>query len=130
MGIYPFNPNVIKPQQMKPSEATSVKGAFPLLQPSPVRRIMAVYHENPPTAFDVDPDNHVLARPSVIRDPNIDPALYRPAKRMRMMTSALETSTSGSFLVSKDPVTSQSGLPAPVLEGPPTAIGLVMSRYE
>ncbi|KAJ7761269.1 hypothetical protein DFH07DRAFT_771594 [Mycena maculata] len=52
----------------------------------------------------------------------IDPALYTPSKRMRMMTGAFATSSSGSFLVSKEPLTSQSRLPAPVLEGPPTTI--------
>ncbi|KAJ7281716.1 hypothetical protein C8J57DRAFT_1056355 [Mycena rebaudengoi] len=49
----------------------------------------------------------------------IDPALYTPSKRMRMMTSALGSTSSGSFLVSQASVTSLSSLPAPVLEGPP-----------
>ncbi|KAF9221249.1 hypothetical protein BS17DRAFT_797243 [Gyrodon lividus] len=35
-GIYPFNRNTISPQQMKPSEATSTKGSFPLPQTSPL----------------------------------------------------------------------------------------------
>ncbi|KAJ7216437.1 hypothetical protein GGX14DRAFT_358967 [Mycena pura] len=52
----------------------------------------------------------------------IDPALYTPSKRMRFMTSALATTSSGSFLVSKDTITSTSRLPNPVLEGPPTTI--------
>ncbi|KAJ7809841.1 hypothetical protein B0H14DRAFT_2269186, partial [Mycena olivaceomarginata] len=56
------------------------------------------------------------------RDPMIDPALYIPSKRMRFMTSALAPTSSGSFLVSKNPVTSQSRLPAPVLEAAPTTI--------
>ncbi|KAJ6524626.1 hypothetical protein DFH09DRAFT_937165 [Mycena vulgaris] len=55
-------------------------------------------------------------------DPTIDPELYTPSKRMRLMTSSLATSASASFLVSKDPVTSKSRLPVPVLEGPPMAI--------
>ncbi|KAF7336140.1 DDE-domain-containing protein [Mycena venus] len=126
-GIYPFNPNVIKPEQMKPAEATSTKGGFPLLQPSPVRAVMAALHHNPPTAFAVDPDTFIPVGGSVTpqcrsRDPNIDPALYTPSKRMRFMTSALTTTSSGSFLVSKDLVTSKSHLPDPVLEGPPTII--------
>jgi hypothetical protein len=112
-GIYPFNPDVIKPEQMKPAEATSVKAGFPLLQPSPVRAVMAAFHHNPPTAFDVDADTFVAVGGSVTpqrraRDPNIDPALYTPSKRMRFMTSALATTSSGSFLVSKDPVTTKS----------------------
>ncbi|KAF8211790.1 hypothetical protein K438DRAFT_1494564, partial [Mycena galopus ATCC 62051] len=55
-------------------------------------------------------------------DPMIDPELYTPSKCMRFMTSALATTSSGSFLVSKDPITSTSRLPKPVLEGPPTTI--------
>ncbi|KAJ7935049.1 hypothetical protein B0H13DRAFT_1591243 [Mycena leptocephala] len=54
-----------------------------------------------------------------VRDPNIDPALYTPSKRMRMMTSALAGTASGSFLVSTNPVTSQSSIMGPVLEHVP-----------
>ncbi|KIJ42700.1 hypothetical protein M422DRAFT_137261, partial [Sphaerobolus stellatus SS14] len=36
-GVYPFNPDVISEAQTKPSEALSIKGSFPLPQPSPVR---------------------------------------------------------------------------------------------
>jgi hypothetical protein len=57
-GIVPFNPNVIKEQQMKPSLLTSTQATFPLPQPSPVRRVMAVFNSRPHTAFDVSPDNH------------------------------------------------------------------------
>ncbi|KDQ08328.1 hypothetical protein BOTBODRAFT_118813, partial [Botryobasidium botryosum FD-172 SS1] len=35
-GIHPFNPDIIKPTQTKPSEATSVKGGFPLQHAPPV----------------------------------------------------------------------------------------------
>ncbi|KAJ7696965.1 hypothetical protein B0H17DRAFT_895506, partial [Mycena rosella] len=52
-------------------------------------------------------------------DPNIDPALYTPSKRMRMMTSTLGGTASGSFLISKAPVTSRSHIAPPVLEGAP-----------
>ena len=43
-GIYPYDRTVIKPTQMKPSKATSTKGAFPLPQPSPVRAVMVAFH--------------------------------------------------------------------------------------
>ncbi|KIK02647.1 hypothetical protein K443DRAFT_36323, partial [Laccaria amethystina LaAM-08-1] len=36
-GVYPFNKNAISAKQMKPSTTLSVKGEFPLPQPSPVR---------------------------------------------------------------------------------------------
>ncbi|KAJ3490068.1 hypothetical protein NLJ89_g11469 [Agrocybe chaxingu] len=42
-GIHPFNPNVITPQQMKPSEATSTRATFPLTQTSPTRAVMAAF---------------------------------------------------------------------------------------
>ncbi|KAJ7229027.1 hypothetical protein GGX14DRAFT_345295, partial [Mycena pura] len=46
-------------------------------------------------------------------------AVYTPSKRMRIMTSALSHTSSGSFLVDSSKVTSQSVIPVPVLEGPP-----------
>ncbi|KAJ7710757.1 hypothetical protein B0H17DRAFT_837705, partial [Mycena rosella] len=59
-------------------------------------------------------------------DPAIDPVLYTPSKRMRMLTGALASTSSGSFLVSSAAITSAltvttsfSSIPAPVLEGPP-----------
>jgi hypothetical protein len=129
-GIFPFDPTVISARQMKPAEATSVKGAFPMLQPSPVRAVMAAFRHQPPTAFDVDPETHAPVAsgsgtvPSTptrqrVRDPEIDPALYTPSKRMRLMTSALASTSSGSFLVSSSRITSQNSIPAPVLERPP-----------
>ncbi|KAJ7697931.1 hypothetical protein B0H16DRAFT_1349865 [Mycena metata] len=89
---------------------------------------MAAFHHHPPTAFNVDADTHTAAAGSAttptslrrVRDPNIDPQLYTPSKRMRMMTSALASTSSGSFLVGPAQVTSVSRIPAPVLEGPPS----------
>ncbi|KAG0701865.1 hypothetical protein DFH29DRAFT_776657, partial [Suillus ampliporus] len=52
-------------------------------------------------------------------DPDIDPALYTPSKRMRLMNAAISRTASGSFLVSKDPVTSTHQIARPVLEAPP-----------
>jgi hypothetical protein len=124
-GIHPFDHTVITARQMKPSEPTSTKGAFPLMQPSPVRAIMASYHHHTPTTFDLDPETHAAVGGSVspsrrVRDPTIDPDLYTPSKRMRMMTSAVAGTSSGSFLVSSIQITSQHTISAPVLEGPPS----------
>ncbi|PBK60943.1 hypothetical protein ARMSODRAFT_1026032 [Armillaria solidipes] len=177
-GVHPFNGNVISDQQMKPSESTSIKGAFPLLQPSPVHAVIAAFHHYKPTTFDLDPDNHIeiqdssrisnedwlsspisrdglpapasfptfgspshglsvlsnspsldnagsRTQPSTplqrVRDLNIDPSLYTPSKHMRMMTSALSLTSSGSFLIQPTvKVTSLHSIPSPVLEGPPT----------
>ncbi|KAJ7874177.1 hypothetical protein B0H14DRAFT_3555565 [Mycena olivaceomarginata] len=143
-GVFPFNPDVITAAQMKPAEATSTRAAFPLQQSSPVRAVMAAFHHYQPTAFELDEDTHAVAGRSGsvagpsgygtrgsggdsqpvtparrARDPNIDPALYTPSKRMRMMTSALGGTASGSFLISKAPITSRSHIAPPVLEGPP-----------
>ncbi|KAF9236315.1 hypothetical protein BU15DRAFT_31168, partial [Melanogaster broomeanus] len=48
---------------------------------------------------------------------------YTPSKWMRLMTAAMARTSSGSFLVSKDPVTSASRIACPVLENPPAIPG-------
>ena len=130
-GIHPFNHDIITPQQMMPSVPHSVKGSFPLTQPSPVRAVIAANRTHPPTAFDVNIDTHTLPdgypeTPSHHRhrvvDPNIDPDLYTPSKRMRLMQSALASTSSGSLLVSKAKLTSEAArrlIAPPVLENLP-----------
>ncbi|KAJ6536521.1 hypothetical protein DFH09DRAFT_931217 [Mycena vulgaris] len=106
---------------------------------------MAVFHHYQPTAFELDNNTHTApiasgsghraspepsgSRQAVTplrrqRDPNIDPALYTPSKRMRFMTGALAGTESGSFLVSKTAVTSRSTIAPPVLEKLPPLPGL------
>lgn len=63
-GIVPFNPNVVSPTQMKPSEVTSLKGTFPLPQPPSISMLTAAVYSEPITAFDRDP-SHAEAPPSV-----------------------------------------------------------------
>lgn len=69
---------------------TSTKAGFPLVQPSPVRAIIAAMRAHPPTSFEVDPDTHTkaTARPSSpstlsahhdVCDLNIDPCLHEPS---------------------------------------------------
>ncbi|KIJ34009.1 hypothetical protein M422DRAFT_182639, partial [Sphaerobolus stellatus SS14] len=122
-GIHPFNPNIISESQMKPSEVTSVKGSFPLPQPSPVRRIMATYHHQTvtpslPLVTHTNLSSPQQGGPSEL-DPNIDPSLYTPSKRVRVMTATLSQSESASYLVSASPIKSTRYLPSPVLEAPP-----------
>lgn len=94
-GVHPFDPSVITPTQMKPSEPSSVKGVFPLQQPSPVRAIMTAFRQHPPTTFDIDPYTHqaqeaehqtqeienmtsgdsTMTRRKRVNDVSIDPAL-------------------------------------------------------
>lgn len=57
-GIYPFNPEVITTQQMKPSEATLLVGSLPLPMPSPVHKIMEVFNHNTLTSLDIAPGNY------------------------------------------------------------------------
>lgn len=57
-GVYPFDPNIISEKQMKPSEVTSTRTTFPLPFPSPVRRIMAVFHHQTTTTLEQDPDTY------------------------------------------------------------------------
>ncbi|KIJ46240.1 hypothetical protein M422DRAFT_59634 [Sphaerobolus stellatus SS14] len=56
-GIVPFNPNVISTKKMKLSKRTSVKGTFPLVQPSPVRAVVNHLMLFRLTQFDRDPEH-------------------------------------------------------------------------
>ncbi|KAI9570836.1 hypothetical protein HD554DRAFT_1993899, partial [Boletus coccyginus] len=55
-----------------------------------------------------------------VLDPDIDPLLYTPSKRMHLMTAVMAHTSLGSFLVGQDPITSASHITHPVLEKPPT----------
>ncbi|KAJ7588776.1 hypothetical protein C8J56DRAFT_785302 [Mycena floridula] len=70
-----------------------------------------------------------------IYNPLIDPALYTPSKRMRSMYAGVSMTSSGSFLVSKDPMKSSTPIIDPVLEAPPMFLtqpdwGLLESQDE
>ncbi|KAF8876881.1 hypothetical protein CPB84DRAFT_1736288 [Gymnopilus junonius] len=125
---------------MKPSQTTSVKGSFPLPQSTPVRTVMAAFNANLPTSFMTSPTTHSHAqvtasggtetRPSTplapttpsrrrLREPEIDPDLYTPTKRMRILYSGLASTSSGSFLVSKVKLTSSMPIIDPILESMP-----------
>jgi len=62
-GVYPFNPGIIRPEQMKPAEATSVTGSFALTQTSPVQAIIQSFRAYHPTAFDLSPSNAIPLQP-------------------------------------------------------------------
>jgi hypothetical protein len=98
-----------------------------------VRAVMAAFHHHAPTRFDLEDDTHTVtaAGPSRnadqpttplrrARDPNIDPALYTPSKRTRLMTTTLAGTSSGSFLVSDAVINSQNSILPPMPEGPPS----------
>ncbi|KAL5530820.1 hypothetical protein ACEPAF_7078 [Sanghuangporus sanghuang] len=140
-GIHPFSRNIISPDQMKPSEASSTSTSFPLPLNTPVHRIMAAFRHQPPMRFDVDIATHLPAPnfiplqpsgnttgqpnqyllPSVpVLNPTLDPSDFSPTKRVRSVYASLATSKSASFLVNDRKLTSSDTLPAPVLERPPT----------
>ena len=137
-GVYPFNRTVISAAQMKPSIPSSTKGEFPLPQASPICAIMAVFNPNPVVPTSDDPlltpgirgssssleavQNSPSSSRQRIRDENIDPMLYTPSKRIRSLYTALGATQSGSFLISKDPMSSSTPIILPVLERPPSSI--------
>ncbi|KAJ3499646.1 hypothetical protein NMY22_g19492 [Coprinellus aureogranulatus] len=114
-GIFPFDPTVISETQMKPSLTTSVKGTFPLPQPSPVRAVMAAMAKHP-MGTTTPPYTPSLCRSY----PEIDPDLYTPSKRIRALNTGLASTSSGSFLVSSDKLTSSTPVIPPVLEAVPS----------
>lgn len=129
-GVHPFNPDIITAEQMKPSMPSSTKDSFPLPQPSPVRAVIAAFRSQPPTLFDTDPSTHSVSaaagpsgtpHPAYKRtiDSVVDPELYTPSKRIRLLTSALSSTTSGSYLVDATRMTSSHPICAPVFEAPP-----------
>ncbi|KAJ8094716.1 hypothetical protein PM082_010722 [Marasmius tenuissimus] len=61
--IHPYDPSVIKPEQMKPAKSQSVKGSFVLTQTSPIKVIMKSFRIYKPSSFDSNPSHSLL--PSV-----------------------------------------------------------------
>jgi hypothetical protein len=145
-GIHPYNPDVITPRMMKASEPSSLIGSLPIPMPSPVRAVMAAFNARSYTAADLDPDNFrappvspamrpqlsvteptTPTTPSRIPQPiasgSVLPALlsssyYTPSSRMRVMTSALASTASGSFLVGNPRITSANTIASPVYGQP------------
>jgi hypothetical protein len=145
-GIHPYNPDVITPRMMKASEPSSLIGSLPIPMPSPVRAVMAAFNAHSYTAADLDPDNFrappvspsmrpqlsvteptTPTTPSRIPQPiasgSVLPALlsssyYTPSSRMRVMTSALASTASGSFLVGNPRITSANTITSPVYGQP------------
>ncbi|KAH6904828.1 hypothetical protein BKA70DRAFT_1108807 [Coprinopsis sp. MPI-PUGE-AT-0042] len=90
---------------------------------------MAAFRANPPTAFDISPDN-LIAPSSSSYTPPCTPSLRRrraesvglddftPSKRMRLMSASLGA-TQSSYLVSREPLTSTPNIFTPMLEALP-----------
>ena len=146
-GVHPYDPTVIKEQQLKPSEQTSTTSVFPLQMASPVRRVMTVYHKldleleeelsthtlplplspmvpasSPSTPQNSHRISHAHFTPTHTThtiEPHIDPALFTPSKRVRTLRASLASSSIGSYLVSKPRIDSLTKPISPVIERQP-----------
>jgi hypothetical protein len=144
--IHLYNPDVITTRMMKASEPSSVISSLLIPMPSPVHAIMMAFNAYSYTAADLDPDNFhtppVLpsmnpqlsvtepttpTTPSHIPQPiargSALPALlsssyYMPSSHMCVMTSALASTASGSFLVGNPRITSANTITSPVYGWP------------
>lgn len=125
-GVYPYDPTAISAEKLRPSEVTSVKTAFPLPQPSPVRRIIAACRRESSSASDLEESDMVWDSPTEARgihqsvhhlkhtaDEEIEPELLTPSKRLR---KSLSQSSSGSYLTSEAPIDPNQPLPPPIIE--------------
>ena len=122
-GIHPFNPDVVKPKQMKPAEAMSTQSSFPLPQSSPVRAMIMACRNHEFTFRECHPDSPPRSQadasifsgslsddivdptlrspPKRQIDPASNPDLATPSKRMRFLAAGLANTSSGSILISK-----------------------------
>lgn len=149
-GIHPYNPDVITPEQMKPSAPFSILGGMPGPQPSPVRAVMAAFREYEPTTCELTQNTHesplvptddscvtndtagvrtsatAMTSPesssaSATRSDGSDGGSGRTvedtASRMRILVGELSGTSSGSFLISKDPVTTSQRIAPPIFTG-------------
>ena len=144
-GIHPYNPDVITRRMMKTSEPSSLIGSLPIPMPSPVRAIMTAFNARSFTTADLDPDNFRppprsdLPLPQVfVTEPttpsDVPQAIATgsalsvlclssndtPSSCMRIMTSALASTASGSFLVGNPRITSADTIAPPVFGRPMT----------
>ncbi|THV00391.1 DDE-domain-containing protein [Dendrothele bispora CBS 962.96] len=102
-GIHPFDPSVIKPEQMMPAEAKSVKGSFALQQTSPIKAITKSFRTYVPSTFDLDPSHAQAPEQPVASSSRI--TLDTPKTPQKPATS------SAFFLTSKTPYTSDTPFP-------------------
>ncbi|KAF9515789.1 hypothetical protein BS47DRAFT_1360752 [Hydnum rufescens UP504] len=94
-GIWPFNPDVISPEQLAPSIEHSTSAQLPLPVPSPIK---------------LDPTLHTPITPT--RDQAMPPAFAWAQRRaVDALESSFSFSSSSSFIVSSSPLRSTFKLP-------------------
>lgn len=103
-GIFPFNPNAITAQQMKPSETTSTVAGFGMEQPSPVRAILSVF----PFSFRAASQNPDDVEANIPGSPTLSEQIHE-------CSTALRQTSSGSILASTDTWTTANHIPPLVL---------------
>ncbi|GJF00022.1 DDE-domain-containing protein [Phanerochaete sordida] len=124
-GLSPYNPDAISYTQTKPSQATSIRGSFPLPTPaSPVQTVLQALEDDPPTAFELDPATYELQQatpsspisdhpptpgPSTITLP-ID-ASVSPSASRRLVVSAMASSSAARPLIDDTAITSDFPIP-------------------
>lgn len=99
-GIYPYNPDIITPSQMKPSiESSTTSHGLPLVPPTPVRTMAKLI-----TDAGLLPS---LSASEANKDIPIDPQLTEDPSQIR---TKLQSSSAG-FIFSPSPIKSSSTLP-------------------
>ncbi|EGN96639.1 hypothetical protein SERLA73DRAFT_154134 [Serpula lacrymans var. lacrymans S7.3] len=120
-GVHPFDPKVITPDQMKPSEETSTHGKFPLSYPTPVCAVLSAFSNYQPTSFELLPSTHTG---QTLQQDHQDFLLHReppvdsPSKRMCLTTGSLSRTSSGSFLASKARMGKGHAIIEPIFQKP------------
>ncbi|KAH9935436.1 uncharacterized protein B0H18DRAFT_1092169 [Fomitopsis serialis] len=117
MGIHPFNPEVISPDQMKPSMQHRHRM-------SPVRTVMQSWRREHSTSCT--PFIHLTTRladawfihsSQIVTHPHTPSSatfVDTPSKRARLMSENLAKLSSGSFLISRTPLTSSQTITPPI----------------
>lgn len=103
-GIHPFNRNAIKAVQLEPSKVASTKVAFELPLPTPARRIVNLMMElpSPPQS------------PTKGKARNVESSSSLSKAREELLNS-LQSSSSGSFLISDERIQSTQDIFEPVI---------------
>ena len=104
-GVAPFNPDVVTMAMLAPSMETSCYGSLPLVQPSPVRRVAAIFNQlaEPPLQDTGDMENSMdVDAPHT----SVNPLTAVIHSAFKNLTSSL-----ASFLVTPGPVASTSVQP-------------------
>ena len=116
VGICPYNPDIIPLDKLAPSETSTIRlTAANAIHSTPVRKIMSAFSYFDGTLEQDDDDSD-----DDDNDTKTDPFLpsFTPQSRMRILRKSFASSSSTSYLVSKEPAESSLNLIRPVHEKP------------